>query len=216
MPSRASSILLHRVPTLALPTLFTLQHCLEQPRHFRFVNVQVVDDSIRPSVESVGADETIVLRVDCFYDPDGGARGVVHVEDRRVRVEAGGVEVVAILHTQGSERFKVPLMDRLLHRLHPLRHHFRRPRLEQRRRGHRLLHPRRRTDVLLGGAGDEDDGAQVWPMARGRNFVGDAVFARGFGAAVPGDVPAHETAARGARALTRDAAELSGVERKLV
>lgn len=61
-----------------------------------------------------------VVTVDEVNDSSGH---VVEVENRGVRVQAGGVELIAVFHGQFSKGSKVLPLDDPDHFIHPLRHH---------------------------------------------------------------------------------------------
>ena len=63
------------------------------------------------------------VTVIAVHQVDYAARYIVQVEDRRVCVQAGGMELVAILHGQLSKRGKVPLPHGSDHLLHPAWYH---------------------------------------------------------------------------------------------
>ena len=105
---------------LVLPASLVGQESLESAGHALLVLCKVVDDGVGAGVEGVAADDLACGVVDGVAQPDGGAGGVVHVEDGRGGVEAGGVEVVGVFHGKSSEGFEIAVVDRLLHSDHAL------------------------------------------------------------------------------------------------
>lgn len=55
-------------------------------------------------------------------ESDDGVRYVVEVDSGRVRVEANGMKLVAVLHGDLCKSLKVPLLNRLLHSVHSFWH----------------------------------------------------------------------------------------------
>lgn len=80
-----------------------------------------------------------VVAVVAVDEVDDSARDVIEVEDGRVSVQAGSVELVTILHGQLSEGSKVPLPDGTDHLLHPTRDDTVCTILEDRHRGERNI-----------------------------------------------------------------------------
>ena len=180
---------------LVLPAGLVAQESLESAGHALLVLGKVVDDSVRASVESVAADNLACGVVDGIAQPDGRAGSVVHVEDWRRGVEAGGVEVVGVLHGESSEGFEIAVVDGLLHSDHALRDDVVGALLEEGRCGDGGLHAAGGRDVFLLGAGDENAGAHVGPVAGGSDFVCQAVTAILLFTLLPASVAAEQTPA---------------------
>lgn len=201
---------------LVLPANLVTQECLESAGHPLLILGKVVDDSVGASVESVTADDLACGVVDGVAQPDGRAGGVVHVEDWRGGVEAGGVEVVGVFHGKSSEGFEIAVVDRLLHSDHALGDDVVGALLEEGRSGDGGLHAGGGRDILLLGAGNEDAGAHVGPVAGGSDFVCQAVTTILLFTLLPASIAAEQTPASRARALTSDLAEVGGSSGELV
>jgi hypothetical protein len=181
--------------SLVLPASLVAQESLESACHALLVLGEVVDNGVRAGVESVAADGLAGLIVDGVAQPDGGARGVVHVENWRRGVEASGVEIVRVLHRENCESLEVAVVDGLLHGYHTLGHDVVGTFLEERGGRNSRLHAAGRRDIFLFGAGDKNAGAHVGPVAGGCDFVGQAVAAILFLALLPASVAAEQTPA---------------------
>ena len=125
---------------LVLPARLVAQESLESAGHALLVLSEVVDDSVRTGIKSVAADDLARSVVDSVAQPHRRAGSVVHVEDWRRGVEAGGVEVVRIFHGDGGEGLEVAVVDRLLHGDHALGHDVVGTFLEKRRGSNGGLH----------------------------------------------------------------------------
>lgn len=180
---------------LVLPARLVAQESLESASDALLVLGKVVDDSVRAGIESVAADDLASSVIDGVAQPDGRARSVVHVEDWRCGVEAGGMEVVGVFHGEGGEGFEVAVVDGLLHGDHALGDDVVGALLEEGGGGDGGLHAAGGRDVFLLGAGDEDAGAHVGPVAGGRDFVGQAVAAVLLLTLLPAGVAAEQTPA---------------------
>ncbi|CAG8491015.1 3358_t:CDS:2, partial [Scutellospora calospora] len=194
-------------PSSSVPGLVA-EDVLESAGNALLVLGEVVDDSVGAGIERVAADDLARSVVDGVTQPDGRAGGVVHVEDWRRGVEAGGVEVVRVLHGQHGESLEVAVEDGLLHCLHAFGHDVVGALLEEGGGGDGGLHAAGGGDVLLFGAGYQDAGAHVGPVAGGCDLVGQAVTAVVLLALLPAGVAAEQTPASGAGALAGDLAEV--------
>jgi hypothetical protein len=199
-----------------LPAVDGGQQRAEGAQHGGGVLLQVVDDGVGAGVKGVGGNGAAGGGVDGLDGAHGGARHVVHVEDGRVRVGAGGVERVGVAHGDLGKGGKVALGDGLLHGRHVGGHDRGDALLEQARRGDRLLHAARGADALLGGADDEYQGAHLGPVGGGGHLDGLGVEAIGLLAGTPGHVAAKQAAAGRAAALAGDQRQLRGRGRQLV
>ena len=190
-------ILLDGSPSPVFPALLPLEHRLEQTRHRRLMVGEVVDNGVGAGVEGVCAYRLIlpgrlcVVRINGFAHPYSSARGIVHVEDRRIRIQTGGVEVIGVFSSEGSKGGEVSLVDGFLHCFQAFGHNFFGAMLEEGGGGDGLLHAGGGGDVFLRGGGDEDDSAHVGPVRGRGDFVGDAVAAVWVSTFGPGNVAAH-------------------------
>jgi hypothetical protein len=201
---------------LALPAGLVAENVLESASHALLVLGEVVDDSVGTGIERVSAHDLTSGIVDGVTQPDGRAGGVVHVEDRGRGVEAGGVEVVRVLHGQDGESLEVAVEDGLLHGLHALGDDVVGALLEEGRGGDGGLHAAGGGDVLLLGAGYQNAGTHVGPVAGGCDLVGQAVTAILLLALLPAGVATEQTPAGRAGALACDLAEVCGRGGELV
>jgi hypothetical protein len=195
---------------LALPAGLVAEDVFESAGDALLVLGEVVDDGVGAGVEGVAAHDLAGGVVDSVAQPDGRAGGVVHVEDRGCGVEAGGVEVVRVFHGQDGEGLEVAVEDGLLHGLHALGHDVVGTLLEEGRGGDGGLHAAGGGDILLLGAGYEDAGAHIGPVAGRCDLVGQAVTAIVLLTLLPAGVATEQTPASGARALACDLAEVGG------
>jgi len=201
---------------LVLPARLVAQESLESASNALLVLRKVVDHSVGTGVESVAADNFTSDVVDGVAQPHRRTGSVVHVENWRRGVEASGVEVVRVFHGQRGEGFEVTVMNRLFHGDHALGHDVVGALLEERRGRNGGLHAAGGGHVFLLGAGDEDAGAHVGPVAGGSDFVGQAVAAILLLALLPAGVAAEQAPASGAGALTSNLAEVGGSRGELV
>ena len=201
---------------LVLPASLVTQESLESASNALLVLGKVVDDGVWASVEGVAADDLASSVVDGVTQPDRGAGGVVHVEDWRRGVEASGVEVVGVFHGKSSEGFEVAVVDSLFHGDHALGDDVVGALLEEGRCGDGGLHAAGGRDVFLLGAGDEDTGAHVGPVAGGGDLVCQAITSILLFTLLPASVAAEQTPASRARALASDLAEVGGSGGELV
>lgn len=201
---------------LALPTSLITEDDLESTSHALFVFGKVVDDSVGAGVKCVAAHDLACRVVDGVTQPDGCAGSVVHVEDWWCCVEAGGVEVVRVLHRQNGESLEVAVEDGFLHGLHALGDDVVGSLLEEGRGGDSGLHTTSGRDVLLFGAGYQNTGAHIRPMAGRCNLVGQAVTAVILLTLLPSSVATEQTPASRAGALACDLAEVGRGCGKLV
>mmetsp|Transcript_14137 Transcript_14137/g.46327 ORF Transcript_14137/g.46327 Transcript_14137/m.46327 type:complete len:291 (+) Transcript_14137:525-1397(+) len=155
--------------------------------HHRHVLLQGEQHCVRPGVERVAAHDRPARVVEGVHQPHHGTRGVVHVEDGWEGVEAGGVELVRVLHHQLGHRRKVPRPVSRLHPLHACWHDGGRAVREQRAGLDRSLHAGGGGDGLLGVGDDKDEHLQLGPVGLGRHLPRARVGAVGFAAHVPGD-----------------------------
>jgi hypothetical protein len=180
---------------LALPASFVAKDVLEGASDALLILSEVVDDSVRASVERVATHDLARGVIDGVTEPDGRAGGVVHVEDWGRCVKAGRVEVVRVLHGQDGESLEVAVDDGLLHGLHAFGHDVGGTLLEEGRGGDGGLHAAGGGDVLLFGAGYQDAGAHVGPVAGRCDLVGQAVTAIVFLALLPAGIATEQTPA---------------------
>lgn len=177
------------------PAFLAAQNGLENTSDLGLVGGLVVDDSVRAGVKSVGGNCLAGFLIDQVNHTDGSARGVVHVEDGRLRVETGSVEGVAVLHGQAGKSAKVLVGNRLLHLLHAVGNGVGDALGEESRGSDRLLHTSGAADVLLFCRSDKNDGAHVGPVLCGRNLNGHTVAAVLLASHLPSDISAKQTTA---------------------
>jgi hypothetical protein len=201
---------------LALPASLVAENGLESTSHALLVFGKVVDDSVGTGVECVAAHDLVRGVVDGVTQPNGRAGSVVHVEDWGRGVETGGVEVVRVFHRQDGEGLEVAVENGLLHGLHALGDDIVGTLLEEGRGGDSGLHAAGGGDVLLFGAGYQNAGAHIGPVAGRCDLVGQAVTAIILLALLPASVAAEQTPAGGAGALACDLAEVGWGCGKLV
>lgn len=199
---------LNSLALLAIPADFIAKDRLESARDALLVFGEVVDDSVGAGVEGVAADDLAGGIVDGLAHAHGGAGGVVHIKDGRVGVEAGGVEVVGVLHGERGEGLEVAVLDGLFHGFLAFGDDVGRALLEEGRGCDGRLHASRGGDVFLFGAGDEDAGAHFGPVAGRCYLVGQAVASVLLFSLLPAGVASEQTAACGAGALASDLAEV--------
>lgn len=132
-----------------------------------------------------------------------------------VGVGAGGVEGVGVAHGVLGKGGEVLGLDGLLELDHVVAGDLGYPVLEEVRGVDGQLHARGGRDVLLGGADDEDEGAQV-PVVGLGDELGEGVAAVGGAAHPPGDVAAEHAPAGGAGALSGNLGQLRGRVGQLV
>lgn len=203
---------LNFLPPCAFPPRLVPDNALKCTSHNSLVFGEVVNHGVWAGVERI---RTVLLPfwmtgIDVLTYTYSSSARVVHVEDGWIGVEAGGVEVVRVLCGQLGEALKVPVVNGLFHGLHSLGYHLVCSMLEQSRAGNSLLHAGRRTDILLLGAGYEDDSSHVRPVGGRGDFIREAVAAICLLSFLPGNVSAHQAAACRARALSGDAGEIGG------
>lgn len=76
-----------------------------------------------------------MVGIEAVHQGDHLLGGVAEVEDGREGVQAGGVELVAVLHGELTEGLKIPLLDMMDHLDHALWDHGFGPVLEDENRG---------------------------------------------------------------------------------
>mmetsp|Transcript_41440 Transcript_41440/g.133720 ORF Transcript_41440/g.133720 Transcript_41440/m.133720 type:complete len:330 (-) Transcript_41440:195-1184(-) len=179
-------------------------------QHRGQVPLESEEDSVGAGVEGVPADGLSGSFVEGVHHSHDGSRGVIHVEDGRVRVEAGGVELVRVAHHQLRHLAEIARLVRGLHLGQPARHDGSGAVREQRRGVDGRLHARSRRDCLLGVRDDEDQHLQLRPVRLVRHLPGARVDAVGALTHVPRHKAARERAASGAGPHARDARELVG------
>ena len=137
------------------------------------------------------------------------ARDIIHVKDGRVSVEAGGVELVAVLHGQLRKLGEITLHNGVLHLLHPLRDHRICAVAQQRAGLHAGLHPRGAAHPLFVVADDQDQDLELRPVGLWHHLHRQAVRAVRLHTHVPLHKAAIKTAAGAARSLSGDGGELA-------
>lgn len=197
-----------RLALLAVPAVLGGQHALEAGQHGVAVPVQVVDDGVGAGVEGVGGPQALGFGVERLDGPDGGPAHVIQVEDGRLRVQAGGVEAVAVTHGDAREGVEVAGRDGGFHRAHACGHDRVGSRSEQARRLHRRLHPRRAAHPLFGRAHHQDQRPHLGPVAPWCHQPGHAVEPVVLRAVVPRHIAAQQAAARRPGPLARDERQL--------
>lgn len=143
-------------------------------------------------------------------ESDGSARDVVHVEDRRPGVQASGVEAVGVAHRDLCEGGEIAVLDGGLDGSHPLRNNSARAGSKKVRGSDGRLHTLSAGDILLCGTDNQDEGTHFRPVRLRRNLLCQTVASILQGSSAPGDITTHQRTAGGTRALTSDAAQITG------
>lgn len=178
--------------------------------------LKVVDNSVRACIKGVRADGPADCAVDVMDKSDGSTRDVVHVEDRRPGVQASSVEAVGVAHGDLCEGGEIAVLDSGLDGSHPLWDNSIRPGSKEVRGSDGRLHTLSAGDILLCGTDNQNDGTHFRPVRLRGNLLCQTVASILQRSSAPGDITTHQRAAGGARALTSDAAQVTGRLRQLV
>mmetsp|Transcript_18800 Transcript_18800/g.36846 ORF Transcript_18800/g.36846 Transcript_18800/m.36846 type:complete len:342 (-) Transcript_18800:95-1120(-) len=168
------------------------------------------DNCVRAGVESVAADGAIgFLVVDGMHKARNIVRGVSHVRNRRVGIEAGRMELVAVLHAQLSERLEVLGLNGFLHSLHALGYYVFRAELKQLTRTHRVNHASCAAGGLLVIRHDTNKRVHVRPVLFRCHLVRTRVYSIILNSHFPLDIASIQTTGCAARACTGNLRELT-------
>ena len=188
-------------------------HGAQDCGHVLFTHVQ---HGIGTSVKGIGSHRILSSlssrTIQLLYDLHNGTRRVVHVKDRRSRVQAAGVEVVRVGHGDACKGAKVAGRNGFRHGTHSLRDHMTDAVLQQRRRLDRLLHAARGRRALLAIVHHTNQDVQVGPVFAIRHRHSKGVGAVVSRAHIPRDKAAKHGATSRATSTARNHRELRARE----